>query len=68
MKKNKMLKISAIFASLIYIIITSSNLAFAGTISSDINGINESKYPGCKKYIVIINFRFIIRGLIGQKL
>lgn len=51
MKKNKILKISAILASLIYIIITSSNFVFAGTLSSDINGINESKYPGVKSQI-----------------
>lgn len=51
MKKNKLVKILSIFAILLYIALISGKPSFAGTLSSDINGINESKYPGVKNMI-----------------
>lgn len=52
MKNSKLAKILIIFASFIYILLMcSNNFSFAATVSSDINGINESKYPGVKSAI-----------------
>ena len=51
MKSKKVVKIFAIFAIILYIILSGNNVSFAGTLSSDINGINDSKYPGVKKLI-----------------
>lgn len=51
MKYSKLVKISSIFAIILYIMIAGCNISFAGTLSSDINGINESKYPGVKSLI-----------------
>lgn len=51
MNKNKKVKIIFIFAILFYSMMLSNSISFAGTLSSDINGINESKYPGIKSQI-----------------
>ncbi len=51
MKKNKFIKISIVFAILLYTMLILANDSFAGTLSSDINGINEGKYPGVKSLI-----------------
>ena len=48
---KKTLKLSIILSILCYMIIANWNIVFAGTLSSDINGINESKYPGVKSLI-----------------
>ena len=50
MKNTKMAKfIVTLF--LVLMIITIGNTSLAGTLSSDINGINESRYPGVKGLI-----------------
>ena len=49
--KNKKMKILAIILIFLYIIIVQNSTSFAGTLSSDISGINESKYPGVKNLI-----------------
>lgn len=51
MKNSKLAKLFVIFASFIYILLINGSLSFAATLSSDINGINESKYPGVKSTI-----------------
>lgn len=49
--KNKKMKFFAIIFIFFYIIIALHITSFAGTLSSDINGIDESKYPGVKSLI-----------------
>ena len=49
--KFKKIKFITIIIIFIYIIIAKNTVSFAGTISSDISGINESKYPGIKSLI-----------------
>lgn len=51
MKNSKLAKLFVIFASFIYILLINGSFSFAATLSSDINGINESKYPGVKSAI-----------------
>lgn len=51
MNHHKKVKISLVFAIIFYLIMFSNHVSFAGTLSSDINGINESKYPGIKSGI-----------------
>ena len=51
MKNSKLAKMSFIFAILFYILLVNPSISLAGTFSSDINGINESKYPGVKSLI-----------------
>ncbi len=51
MKKNQFVKILLIFTIVIYICLAMRYCTFAGTLSSDINGINENKYPGVKSLI-----------------
>lgn len=51
MKKNKLVKLCIIFAMALYIFLAGTNFSFAGTLSSDINGINENQYPGVKGLI-----------------
>ena len=43
------------------------NISYAGHLSSDINGINESRYKICKENMEIINLRFITQILTGRK-
>lgn len=50
MKHKKLIKKIAIIACLIYTMFL-GNISFAGTLSSDINGIDETKYPGVKSEI-----------------
>lgn len=51
MRKKQFVKIWLICAIIGYILLAGTNSVFAGTLSSDINGINESKYPGIKSMI-----------------
>lgn len=51
MKSKRTVKIFAFFAILCFAILFGNNIALAGTLSSDINGINDSKYPGIKSAI-----------------
>lgn len=63
MKNSKLAKMLVVFVSFIYILLMYNNISFAATLSSDINGINESKYPGVKSEIQKLqrqysNYRF----------
>jgi len=51
MKVSKFVKKSIFFAILLYIILVVNSISFAGTLSSDINAIDENKYPQVKKQI-----------------
>ncbi len=51
MKHQKLVKIATIFMITLYLIIVGNNSALAANISSDINGINDKKYPGVKTLI-----------------
>ena len=48
MKNKKISKKWIIFAILMCFVLTICPISLAGTLSSDINGINESQYPGIK--------------------
>lgn len=48
---NKMIKRSLIFFLFIYILISGSMICFAGTVSTDINAIDDTLYPGVKAKI-----------------
>lgn len=51
MKNNKLVKIIFIFVIAFYITLLLANTSFAGTLTSDINGINDNQYPGIKSMI-----------------
>ena len=48
---NKMIKRSLILFLFIYILISGSMICFAGTVSTDINAIDDTLYPGVKAKI-----------------
>ena len=50
MKYKKSIKL-LVFWLVLCFVIAFNNIAFAGTLSSDINGIDENKYPGVKSLI-----------------
>ena len=51
MKSNKSIKIGIIFILTICLILAGNHISNGANLSSDINGINESKYPGIKSMI-----------------
>lgn len=51
MKNCKMLKIFMILLFFSCFLMTKNHVSYAGTLSSDINGINENQYPGIKSQI-----------------
>ena len=51
MKHHQFVKIFSIFAIVLFCIFAGNNISYAGTLSSDINAINDNKYPGIKAQI-----------------
>lgn len=51
MRYNKQVKLFVIFIMIVLSVFVNANISYAGTLSEDINGINEEKYPGVKSMI-----------------
>lgn len=51
MKQNRFIKIFSIFIVALCLLLLGNHTSNAASLSSDINGINESKYPGVKNLI-----------------
>lgn len=51
MKQNRLVKLLIIFVIMLSIMLSGRTVSLAGTLTSDINGINDSRYPGVKNMI-----------------
>lgn len=51
MKSCKIVKMTIIFAFFLIFLLFGNIISYAGTLSSDINGIDENRYPGVKAQI-----------------